>query len=104
MTTFDNVLYFVQLSPLIDFVDVQEIGFERNWTMLLVSYLKNDVLPDEREAVRKLKVQAARFILMKDNLYKKGFSRLYLRCLGPKEVNYVMMEVHKGICGNHSGS
>ena len=46
MTTLDNVLSFVQLFPLIDFVDVQEIGFESNWTTLLVSYLKNGVLPD----------------------------------------------------------
>ena len=56
MTTLDNVLSFVQLSPLIDFVDVQDIGFESNWTMPLVSYLKNGVLLDRREAARKLKV------------------------------------------------
>ena len=30
ITTLDNVLSFVQLSPLIDFVDVQEIGSESN--------------------------------------------------------------------------
>ena len=35
---------------------------------------------------------------------KKGFSRPYLRCLGNEEVDYVMREVHEGICGNHSGS
>jgi len=38
MTTLDNVLSFVQLSPLIDFVDVQEIGSKRNWTTPLISY------------------------------------------------------------------
>ena len=68
------------------------------------SYLKNGVLPDGKEAARKLKVQAVRFILIKDVLYKKGFSRPYLRCLGTEEADYVMREVHKGICGNHSGS
>ena len=102
MTTLDNVLSFIQLSPLIDFVDVQEIDTESNWTMLLVSYLKNNVLPDGREAARKLKVQAARFILMKDVLYKRGFSRPYLRCLGPEEADHIMKEVHEGICRNHS--
>ena len=56
------------------------------------------------EAARKLKVQATLFILMKDILYKRGFSCPYLRCLGPKEANYVMREVHKGIYRNHSGS
>ena len=83
----DNVLSFVKLSPLIDSIDVQEIGFESNWTTPLVSYLKNGVLPNERQAARNLKVQVARFILMKDVLYKKGFFRPYLRCLGPEEVD-----------------
>ena len=104
MTTLDNLLSFVQLSPLIDTIDVQEIGFDSNWTTPSISYLKNGVLPNGREVARKLKVQAARFILMKDVLYKRGFSHPYLRCLGPKEVDYVMREVHEGIYGNHSRS
>ena len=58
---------------------MQEIDFENNWTTSLISYLKNDILPDGKEAVKKLKVQAAQFILMKDVLYKRGFSRPYLR-------------------------
>ena len=39
---------------------------------------------------------------MKDVLYKRGFSRPYLRCLVPEEAEYVMREAHEGICGNHS--
>ena len=48
------------------------------------------MLPDSKEAARKLKVQARRFVLIKDVLYKKDFSRPYLRCLIPEEVDYVM--------------
>ena len=68
MTTLDNLLSFVQLSPLIDTIDVQEIGFDSNWTTPLISYLKNGVLPNGREATRKLKVQATWFILIKGRL------------------------------------
>ena len=39
-----------------------------------MSYLKDEILPDEKEAARKLKVQVARFVLIKDVLYKRGFS------------------------------
>ena len=81
MITLDNVLSFVQLFPLIDSDDMQEIGMESNWTTSIASYLKNGVLPDGREAARKLKVQAIRFILIKDVLYKRGFSHPYLRFL-----------------------
>uniref|UniRef100_A0A2N9F125 Integrase catalytic domain-containing protein n=1 Tax=Fagus sylvatica TaxID=28930 RepID=A0A2N9F125_FAGSY len=37
-------------------------------------------------------------------LYKMGFSRPHLRCLSPEEANYVIREVHEGVCGNHSGA
>ena len=83
---------------------MQEIDLQSNWITLIVSYLKDDTLPDGKEATRKLKVQAARFILIKDVLYKRSFSRPYLRCLGPEEVDYVMKEVHEGIYGNYFGS
>ena len=68
MITHGYVLSFVQLSPLIDSDDVQEIGFESNWTTLIASYLKDGILPDEKEAARKLKVRVARFVLIKDVL------------------------------------
>ena len=104
MITHGNVLSFVQLSPLIDSSEVQEIGSESNWTTTIALYLKDGILPNEKEAARKVKVRAARFVLIKDVLYKRGFSRSYLRCLGNKEADYVIREVHKGIYGNHSGS
>ena len=89
---------------MIDGVEVQEIDLQSNWITLIVSYLKDDTLPDDKEATRKLKVQAARFILIKDVLYKRSFSCPYLRCLGPEEADYVMKEVHEGIYGNYFGS
>ena len=98
-----QLLSFIQISPLIDNTSIQEIGSENYWTTLITSYLKDSVLPDDKETARKLKVQAARFILIKDVLYKRGFLRPYLRCLGLEEADYVMREVHKGVYGNHSG-
>ena len=100
-----QVLSFVQISSFIDDeVNVQEVNSESNWTTSLISYLKTGILPDGNDAARKLNVQASRFVLIKKILYKRGFSRLYLRCLCHKEADYVMREVHEGICGNHSGA
>ena len=62
------------------------------------------MLPNGKNTARKLKVQASRFVLIKDILYKRGFSQPYLRCLGHEEANYVMREIHKGICRNHLGA
>ena len=72
--------------------------------MPLISYLKTGMLPDGKDAARKLKVQASRFVLKKDVLYKRGFSWPYLRCLSQEKADYVMKEVHEGICENHTGA
>ena len=101
---YGNLLSFVHISPLIDLSNMQEIGSESNWTTKIALYLMGGILPNEKEAARKVKVRAARFVLIKDVLYNRGFSRPYLRCLGNEKANYVMREVHEGICGNHSGS
>ena len=69
-----------------------------------MAYLRSGILPDEKEAARKLKVQASRFVIIKDVLYKRGLSQPYLRCLNYEEADYVMREIHEGICGNHSGA
>ena len=69
---------------------MQEIGSRSNWTTPLVFYLKKGALSGGKEAARKLKIQVARFVLIKDVLYKRGFSRPYLRCLSPEEADYVI--------------
>ena len=100
-----QVLSFVQISSLIyDKANVQEVNSEKNWTTPLIAYLRTSILLDGKDAARKMKVQASRFVLIRDVLFKKGFSRPYLRCLSHDEADYVMSKVHEGICGNHSGA
>ena len=100
-----QVLSFVQTSSLIDNeAKMQEINPEENWTTSLIAYLRSSILPDRKDAARKLKVQASWFVLIRDVLYKRGFSRPYLRCLSHDEADYMMKEVHEGICGSHSGA
>ena len=52
----NQVLSFVQISPLIDGAGVQEIGSKSSWTTSIISYLKDGMMPDSKEATRKLKV------------------------------------------------
>ena len=44
-----QVLSFVQISPLIDGISVQEIGSENYWTTSITFYLKDGVLLDGKE-------------------------------------------------------
>ena len=45
-----------------------------DWTTSIIAYLKNGTLLEDRDESRRLKVWAARFVLIADVLYKKGFS------------------------------
>ena len=52
-----QVLSFIQISSLIDDgANVLEINSEKNWTTPLIAYLRSGILPDGKEAARKLKV------------------------------------------------
>lgn len=62
----------VQYIPSIDISEVNQIDRIANWSSPIVSYLKDGVLPKDKEEARKLRV--ARFILMDEQLYKKVFS------------------------------
>ena len=50
---------------------VQKINSEENWTTPLIAYLRSGILLDGKDAARKLKVQASRFVLIRDVLYKR---------------------------------
>ena len=90
--------------PSIDLPEVQQIGGEENWMTPIIDYLKEEKLPQGRDEAHKLRIKSARYVLMDEVLYKRGFSQPYLRCLAPDEANYVLREVHEGACGNHSGA
>ena len=77
----------VQYIPSIDVPKVQQIDGEANWTTPIISYLKDDILLEEKEEARKPRVRVAKFVLMDKVLYKRGFSQPYLRCLTLDESN-----------------
>ena len=70
----------------------------------IVLFLKEDVLPESKFEVNKLQRKASRFWLFEDQkLYKRSFSNSYLLCIHPKAVELFLEELHKGICGSHTG-
>ena len=84
--------------PSIDHPEVEQIQGEENWIALIVAYLKEGRLLE----ARRLRIRSARYVLINEVLYKRGFFQPYLRCLAPDEANYILREVYEGVCGNHS--
>ena len=100
MDEFDEIQYL----PSIDIPDVLQVQNKESWMAPIISYLKDGTLPEGKDEARKLRIRSARYILLNDILYKRGFSQPYLRCLSPEEANYMLREIHEGACGNHSGA
>ena len=94
----------VQYIPSIEVLKVNQIDEVANWATPIMSYLKDGLLPEDKEEARKLRVKAVRFVLMDEMLYKKVFSQSYLKCLTPDKFHYVLRDIHEGACGNHSGA
>ena len=69
-----------------------------------MSYLKDELLPKDKEEVRNLRMRATMFVLMDEVLYKRGFFQPYQKCLNPDKSFYVLRDVHEGACGNHLGA
>ena len=75
----------------------------QEWTNNITEYLRTGTLPGDPKQAHKVRVQAARFTIIEGHLYKRSFTGPYLRCLSHSEAQYVLAELHEGICGNHSG-
>ena len=85
----------IQYLPSIDFPEVQQIEGEENWITPIISYLKDGKLLERKDEAKKLRVRSARYLLMDEVLYKRGFSQPYLRCLAPDEANYILREIYE---------
>ena len=67
-------------------------------------FLKNGILPEDKTEVEKVRRKALRFWLSKDQkLYKRSYSGPYLLCIHPEVVEILLKELHKEICGSHTG-
>ena len=72
-----------------------------SWMDPIWDYLLNGIFPSDPKEASKLRARSASFALLRGTLYKRGFSAPLLKCIGNEDANYVLREVHEGICGNH---
>ena len=93
----------VQRHPSIEEIHTFMIQNQNGWMNPILSFLQDGCLPIGANEVRKVKKRGARFIILNDTLYKKGFSMPYLRCVEKDEAKYIIEEVHEGIYRDHTG-
>ena len=83
---------------------VAPIGSVPNWMDPIWGYINDGTLPDDPKEAAKIRVRSSRFTNHKGSLYKRGFFTPFLKCIAGEDTEYVLREVHEGICGNHIGA
>ena len=74
-----------------------------SWMDLIVQYINTGGLLNERNKAHKIQIQSTRFSLVNGQLFKRSLDGLYLKCLTTEQGQYVLVELHEGICGSHQG-
>ncbi|XP_057756243.1 uncharacterized protein LOC130975465 [Arachis stenosperma] len=74
-----------------------------SWMDPNTSFLENGKLPDDEKDATKLRREAAKYVIIQGQLFKKGLNQPLLKCLHPDQTNYVLRKVHEDCCGHHIG-
>ena len=93
-------------EPSIDLngVEVSPVMIEPSWMDPIWDYLIEGLLPNDLKEASKLRTRSARFTVHRGSLYKRGFFTPILKCIAGKDSDYLLREVHEGVCGNHIGA
>nr|XP_009795813.1 PREDICTED: uncharacterized protein LOC104242458 [Nicotiana sylvestris] len=68
-----------------------------------IDQIEDGVLSDDKKEAKKLRMQAARYNVINNDLYKTYGSPL-AKCLGLNKMRCVLDEVHKGHCGAYTSN
>ena len=87
-----------------EMIHIHQVRVGPSWMDPIISFLKDDTLPEEKSEAVKVRRKTPRFWLSKDQkLYKCLFSGPYLLCIHPEATELLLEELHEGICGSHTG-
>jgi ribosomal protein S14 len=74
------------------------------WAEQVVQYLKEGKLPADKKKSRQVQMCSSRYTMIGVTLYKRGYMLPLLKCIFKAEADYVLREIHEGVCGSNMGS
>ncbi|XP_020202196.1 uncharacterized protein LOC109787995 [Cajanus cajan] len=75
----------------------------QTWMTDISNFIINRSEPTDPIEAKKIRTQAARYSMVAGELYRRGFSTPLLKCIDQQQADYVIREIHEGICGSNSG-
>ena len=87
-----------------EMAQIHQIRAGPSWMDSIIRFLKEDIMPEEKVEVDKVRRKATRYWLSENQkLYKGSFSGPYLLCVHPELTESLLEELHEGICRSHTG-
>jgi hypothetical protein len=74
------------------------------WIIGIRTYLKDNILPDDRTSADRIAHLTKRYTLVEGDLYRHGANGVLMWCIIQEEGCEMLTEVHGGECGNHASS
>ena len=78
--------------------EISRVMSEPSWMDPMWDYLMEGLLPNDLKEASKLRSRSARFTIHRGTLYKRGFFTPILKCIAREDANYVLREIHEGVC------
>ena len=67
------------------------------------NFLIWEVLPSDKNEARRLKWKVNYYVILDGDLFKRGLTSPLLKSLNNQQADYVIRELHEGICSLHIG-
>ncbi|XP_022014583.1 uncharacterized protein LOC110914071 [Helianthus annuus] len=83
-------------------VNIIEAG-NPSWMSPIIMYLQHGKLPEGKAEARKIQNKALNYEMADGILYRKSFMSPLLRCVDKTDAQYLVREIHEGLCGIHAG-
>ncbi|WVZ15676.1 hypothetical protein V8G54_013242 [Vigna mungo] len=98
---FSSVVRHVLIEPTIECLNIEGSSGQETWRQEIVRLIR------EQEEGRTLAAgdakKIAQYCVVGEDLYRRGYVYPLLKCLVESEAEYVMRELHQGVCGRHTG-
>jgi hypothetical protein len=76
-----------------------------DWRQPFIDYLSEQKVPSNKNLAEQLIRRAKSYVLVGDKLYKRvATSGVLMKCVPQEEGKDILVEIHKGVCGNHGSS
>ncbi|XP_017420386.1 uncharacterized protein LOC108330410 [Vigna angularis] len=95
-----SIVRQIMTKPTIDCMSVSVEPDWEDWRHEIMMRMKEQ---EEGQGVSaKDAKRITRYVLIGGELYKRGFVMPLLKCISQKEAEYVLRELHEGVCGMHT--